>query len=187
MAVIFAIIYWSMSAFNGDIARGSCVPGTDNVTLNKFLTLMSGAIDLLTALIGIFTTIFGRRSLNNWIIVYAESRTYNGEDPDKFKRNRKRMAERAFLYPLATCITLPIEAVFLIFSGLDRFIMILAILKNVTLGIAGLLTGIAFAVDPATHKAFGEAYLQITTNCINRKHINDNISEITVNIPLTNK
>jgi hypothetical protein len=145
---------------------------------------MLGITDLLTGLIGIFTTIAGRRSLKHWIKTYAQSRSYKGEDPNIFKRNRMKMAERAFLYPLATCITLPIEAIFLIFAAFGTFLIQLTVAKNITLGLSGLLTGLAFAVDPATHKAFREAYFQIKLNVKGRQKVRDNISESTINIPL---
>ncbi|KXN73703.1 hypothetical protein CONCODRAFT_3259, partial [Conidiobolus coronatus NRRL 28638] len=132
----------------------------------------------------IFTTIVGRRSLKYWIITYAQSRSYNGEDPDTFKRNRVKMAERAFLYPLSACITLPFEAIFLIYAAVSRVLMQLSIVKNVTLGFSGLLTGLAFAFDPATHKAFGEAYIQIRLNNMRRQKIQDNTSDNKVDIPL---
>jgi hypothetical protein len=62
--------------------------------------------------------------------------------------------------------------------------MQLSIAKNVTLGFSGLLTGLAFAFDPATHKAYGEAYSQIKLNNMRRQKINDNTSDNKVNISL---
>jgi hypothetical protein len=176
-----------MGAFSGKLNKVGCNPGADDYTLNKVFLLMVGFTDLITALIGIFTTIVGHRSLKNWINTYAESRSYKGEDPDMFKRNRLKMAKRAFLYPLATCITLPFEALFLILYGFGYFIIQLGYPKAITLGLSGILTGLAFSVDPATHKAFNEAYTQIKLNRISRQKMNDNRSGSTINIPLANK
>ncbi|KXN73709.1 hypothetical protein CONCODRAFT_3267 [Conidiobolus coronatus NRRL 28638] len=184
MVIIFTAIYGYLGAYTGKLNKFVCFPGADDLTLNKIYRLMLGFTDLLTALIGIFTTVVGRRSLKYWIKTYAQSRSYKGEDPASFKRNRMKMAERAFLYPLATCITLPIEAIFLIVAAFGQFLIQLTVAKNVTLGLSGFLTGLAFAVDPATHKAFREAYFQIKLNIMSRQKVQDNISESTINIPL---
>ncbi|KXN74333.1 hypothetical protein CONCODRAFT_2537 [Conidiobolus coronatus NRRL 28638] len=187
MVFILTIIYWSMGAFSGKLNKVGCNPGADDYTLNKVFLFMAGFTDLITVLIGIFITIVGHRSLKIWINTYAESRSYKGEDPDIFKRNRMKMAKRAFLYPLATCITLPFEALFLIFYGFGYINTQLGYLKAATLGLSGILTGIAFSVDPATHKAFSEAYTQVKINRINRQQMGDNRSGSTINIPLANK
>jgi uncharacterized membrane protein len=187
MVIIFTAIYWSFGAFSGKLNKVGCNPGADNKTLNKVFHLMLGFTNLITALFGILTTFIGRSSLKNWINTYADSRTYNGEDPDNFKRTRMKMAERAFLYPLATCITLPFEAMFFILGVLGYFIIQLGYLKAVTIGSSGLLTGLAFAVDPATHKAFAEAYSQIKLNDISKQKCNEDRCKSTINIPLANK
>jgi uncharacterized membrane protein len=187
MVIIFTVIYWSMGAFSGKLNKVGCNPGADNKTLNIVFHLMLGFTDLITALFGILTTFIGRSSLKNWINAYANSCTYNEEDPDSFKRTRMKMAERAFLYPLATCITLPFEAMFFILGVLGYFVIHLAYLKAVTIGLSGLLTGLAFAVDPATHHAFAEAYSQIKLIGISRQKSNEDRCKSTVNIPLSNK
>jgi hypothetical protein len=184
---ILTLVYWSFGAFTGVLKKVGCNPGADNKTLNTIFLLMAGFINLITAVCGIVTTIVGRNSLNIWIKTYAESRSYQGEDPRKFKKERMKMAERAFLYPLATCITLPIEATFLILYGCGYFIFDLGIPKAITLGLSGLLTGIAFAIDPATHKAFSVAYSQITGK-VNRQRAYKNGSAVNNSaIPLADK
>ncbi|KXN73706.1 hypothetical protein CONCODRAFT_3262 [Conidiobolus coronatus NRRL 28638] len=187
MVIIFTVMYWSFGGFTGKENKFVCIPGADGKIMSKVFRLMLGFTDLLTALIGIFTAIIGRRSLKYWIATYAQSRSYKGEDPETFKRDRMKMAERAFLYPLATCITLPIEAIFLIFAAFDHFLIQLTIAKNVTLGLSGLLTGLAFAVDPATHKAFREAYFLIKLNTMCCQKVQNNTSDSTINIHLANK
>jgi hypothetical protein len=187
MVIAFTVMYWCLGAFTGKENKYVCIPGADDPTYNKIYRLTLGLTDLLTAFVGIFTTIAGRRSLKHWIKTYAQSRSYKGEDPNIFKRNRMKMAERAFLYPLATCITLPIEGIFLIVAAFDVFLLQLTIAKNITLGISGLLTGLAFAVDPATHKAFKEAYHHIRLYNMGCHEIQENASENNINIPLTTR
>jgi hypothetical protein len=184
---IFTLIYWSFGAFTGVLKKVGCNPGSDNKILNSIYLLMTGFVDLITIVCGIFTTVKGHRSLNIWIKTYAESRSYQGEDPRSFKKERMKMAERAFLYPLSTCITLPFEAIFLILFGCGYFVFELGIPKAITLGLSGLLTGIAFAIDPATHKAFSAAYSQIRGKSKCKRSFNNSSSASNSTIPLAVK
>jgi hypothetical protein len=187
MVIIFTIIYWSFGSFNGELNKPVCIPGADNKTLNTVFRLMMGIIDLLTCIIGVFTTVASHRNLNKYINVFSATLTEQGENHDLIIRERRKMAIRSFLYPLATCITLPFEAIFIILYGFGLFVFQLGYPTAVTLGLSGLLTGLAFAFDPATHKAFTEAYSQIRLNINCRQKINDNTSESSINIPLANK
>jgi membrane-bound ClpP family serine protease len=94
------------------------------------------------------------------------------------------MAQRSFLYPLSTCITLPFEAIFLILYGCGLFVFELGIPKAITLGLSGLLTGIAFVIDPATHQAFKSAYYQVTNKNQCKKFNGDKFLNTTDDIPL---
>ncbi|KXN73710.1 hypothetical protein CONCODRAFT_3269 [Conidiobolus coronatus NRRL 28638] len=177
MVIIFTVIYWAFGAFSGVKNKVGCNPGSDNYTLNKIFLLTMGFINLITILVGIYTTIVGHRSLSKWINTYATSRSLTGEDKELFKKERKKLAERSFLYPLSTCITLPVETAFLILYGFGSFNQKLGTPKAITLGLSGLLTGIAFAIDPATHKAFSSAWLTIRQKRLGHHHIEDNSSQ----------
>jgi hypothetical protein len=158
MTFIFTIIYWSFGAFTGVKKKVGCNPGSDDKTLNTVYLLMAGFVDLLTIVVGVYTTIAGHRNLNKWINVYSATITEHGEHQDELLKYRKKMAQRSFLYPLSTCITLPFEAIFLILFGCGLFVFELGIPKAITLGLSGLLTGIAFVIDPATHQAIKSVY-----------------------------
>jgi hypothetical protein len=173
MVIIFTIIYWSMGAFSGKLNKVGCNPGADNKTLNKVFHLMMGFTDLITALIGIFTTVASHRNLNKYINVFSATITEQGENHDLIIKERRKMAVRSFLYPLATCITLPFEAFFFILGVLGYFIIQLGYLKAVTVGLSGTLTGIAFVIDPATHTAFRSAYFQVKNRNHPKKVLND--------------
>ncbi|KXN73713.1 hypothetical protein CONCODRAFT_3272 [Conidiobolus coronatus NRRL 28638] len=158
---IFTLFYWGIGAFEGVTSRQRCTPGADNPTLQLVFTIVQPTLNVITIIICIFTTIVGHRYLNNWINTYAESRSYSGENQTKFKLDRKKMATRSFLYPLSTCITLPFEAVFLYLTASGAYALDMAIPMAIGSCLSGVLTAIAFSIDPAAHKAFKSAYNQI--------------------------
>ncbi|KXN73704.1 hypothetical protein CONCODRAFT_3260 [Conidiobolus coronatus NRRL 28638] len=160
MTIVFTIVYWSFGAFTGVLKKVGCNPGSDDKTLNTVYLLMAGFVDLITIIVGVYTSIAGHRNLNKWVNVYSATIVEHGEHQDELLKYRKKMAQRSFLYPLSTCITLPFEAIFLILFGCGLFVFELGIPKAITLGLSGLLTGIAFVIDPATHIAFKSAYNQ---------------------------
>ncbi|KXN74334.1 hypothetical protein CONCODRAFT_2538 [Conidiobolus coronatus NRRL 28638] len=183
---IFTIIYWSFGAFSGVLKKVGCNPGSDNKTLNAVFLLMMGFVDLLTIVVGIYTSVTGHRNLNKWINVYSATITERGENHEELLKYRKKMAQRSFLYPLSTCITLPFEAIFLILYGCGFFVFELGIPKAITLGLSGLLTGIAFVIDPATHQAFKSAYCQVMNKnndikVISERNLNNSI-DLTLNL-----
>jgi hypothetical protein len=155
---ILTAIYWSFGAYSGVLKKVGCNPGSDNKTLNSIFLLIMGFVDLLTIIVGIYTSVAGHRNLNKWINVYSATVTERGDNHEELLKYRKKMAQRSFLYPLSTCVTLPFEAIFLILYGCGLFVFELGIPKAITLGLSGLLTGIAFVIDPATHHAFKSAY-----------------------------
>ncbi|KXN73723.1 hypothetical protein CONCODRAFT_3283 [Conidiobolus coronatus NRRL 28638] len=187
MVIIFTVVYGLLGAYTGLLRKNGCNPGADDKVLNAVFYFMAGSVDLAAILAGIFTTIVGRRSLRKWIDTYADARSNQNIDQDKFKRDRKKMAERSFLYPLSACITLPAEAVFLYLNAFNIYIFELSIVMAVTVGISGLLTFLAFAVDPAAHKSFTSAYRQIKDRRLYSHSVKDNISETTAHIPLAMK
>jgi hypothetical protein len=144
---------------------------------------MLGITDLLTAIIGITTTVVCHRNLNRYINVFSATLAEQGDNQDLLVKERRKMAVRTFLYPLAAFITLPFEAIFLIFAAFGTFLIQLTIIKNLTLGISGLLTGIAFAIDPSTHSAFKTAYY-LFKNRNNPKKLDDNQTNNLNDIPL---
>ncbi|KXN73731.1 hypothetical protein CONCODRAFT_3291 [Conidiobolus coronatus NRRL 28638] len=187
MVTIFTLIYWGLGAFTGVVARKRCTPGIDNYTLNIVFTVIQATVNMVTVIIGVFTTIVGHRSLNKWINTYANSRSYTGDDQNRFKSDRKKMAERSFLYPLSTLITLPFEAIFLYLTASGIYVFNLVTLMALSTGLSGVLTAIAFAIDPAAHKAFKSAYNKLTDKSRSHKTINDGMSENTSIIPLEQK
>jgi hypothetical protein len=184
MVIIFTVLYGLLGAYTGVKHKIGCNPGADDKTLNTVFYLIAGSVDLITILSCLFTTIVGHRSLNKWINTYAEARSNQGIDQAKFKRDRKKMAERDFLYPLSTCITLPFEAAFLYLNAFGIFVFQLGIGMAFTVGISGLLAFIAFCVDPAAHNSITSAYRLIKELKPYGHQARDNISESTVHIPL---
>ncbi|KXN73725.1 hypothetical protein CONCODRAFT_3285 [Conidiobolus coronatus NRRL 28638] len=187
MVTLFTVIYGLLGAYTGVKRKNGCNPGADDKTLNAVFYFMAGSVDLFTIIACLYTTIVGRISLNKWINTYAEARSNQSIDQDKFKRDRKKMAERSFLYPLSACITLPVEALFLYLNAFGIYIFELSIVMAVTVGISGLLTFLAFAVDPAAHKSFTSAYRQIKDGRLYSHSVKDNISETAAHIPLAMK
>jgi hypothetical protein len=186
LVLVFSIMYWSFGAFSGVKGKVGCNPGSDNPILNQVFLLMMGFINVLTIIIGIVTTILGRRNLKKYINVFSATLTDSGDNYDQIIRDRKKMAERSFLYPLSTCITLPIEAIFLIMYGFGSFNQKLGTPKAITLGLSGVLTGIAFAIDPATRIAFRSAYRKFKYGNLDKSITNDQFKD-NHNIPLQNK
>jgi hypothetical protein len=184
MVSIFTGIYAGLGAFTGVKNKKGCNPGADDKTLNTIFYWIIGLVNVFTIAIGIFTTIVGHRSLNAWINKYADSRSYKGEDPTKFKKDRRKMAVRSFLYPLSTCITLPFEGLFFILNAFNIYIFEITIPNVLGTGLSGVLTALAFSIDPSTHKAFAAAYAQVRHKLSNREGFNDNISESTDTISL---
>ncbi|KXN74336.1 hypothetical protein CONCODRAFT_2540 [Conidiobolus coronatus NRRL 28638] len=187
MVILFTSVYYSLGIFTGKLRKSACNPGADNKTMNRIYFLFVGIIDLITILVGIFTTIVGRQSLNKWINSYADNRNRRLDDQNKFKSDRKKMASRSFLYPLATCVTLPFEALLLILNSFGIMVLQISIPKTITVGLSGLLTGLAFAFDPASHKAFYSAYTQIREKMNGCKPFKDDMTNYADNIPLSEK
>ncbi|KXN73719.1 hypothetical protein CONCODRAFT_3279 [Conidiobolus coronatus NRRL 28638] len=187
MVTIFTAIYGFLGAYTGVKRKVGCNPGADDKVLNGVFYFLAGTVDLITIIVGLFITIVGHRSLNKWINTYAEARSNQGMDQVQFKRDRKKMAERSFLYPLSTCITLPAEAIFLFLNAFGIYIFELSIVMAATIGISGFLTCLAFSADPAAHKSFTSAYYQIKTKWLHSHPVKDDSSEKTVNIPLAMK
>ncbi|KXN73708.1 hypothetical protein CONCODRAFT_3266 [Conidiobolus coronatus NRRL 28638] len=184
MVTIFTVIYGYLGAYTGKLNKFVCFPGADDLTLNKVYRLMLGFTDLLTAIIGITTTVVCHRNLNKYINVFSATLAEQGDSQDLLIKERRKMAFRTFLYPLAAFITLPFEAIFLIFAAFGTFLIQLTIIKNLTLGISGLLTGIAFAIDPSTHSAFKSAYHQFKNRNHLKKEANDHQFKNPNDIPL---
>jgi hypothetical protein len=170
MVVIFTLIYYALGVFSGKTRR-SCNPGADSKTMNTIYFLVVGILDLITIAVGIFTTIMGHRNLNKWIDVYSTTISERGEHVDKLIQDRRKMASRSFLYPLATCITLPFEALLLILNSFGIMVLGISIPKTITVGLSGFLTLLAFTIDPATHIAFKSAYNQVSNRSSNSKDI----------------
>lgn len=187
MVIIFTIIYGLLGAYTGLLRKNGCNPGADDKILNGVFYFMAGTVDLAAILSGIFTTFVGHRSLKKWIDTYADARSNQEMDQAQFKKDRKKMAERSFLYPLSACITLPAEAIFLYLNAFNIYIFELSIVMAVTVGISGFLTFLAFSVDPAAHKSFTSAYRQIRDRRIYGNSDKDNISNTTAHFPLAMK
>jgi hypothetical protein len=187
MVIIFTVIYGLLGAYTGVNNKNGCNPGADNSILNTIFYLIAGSVDLITIIACIFTTIVGHQSLNKWINNYAEAHSNQLTDQAKFIKDRKKMAERAFLYPLSACITLPPESAFHFFNAFGISVLELGIAMSVTVGFSGLLTCLAFSVDPAAHNSFKSAYFQIKNSLLYNKSAEDNISETTAHIPLSIK
>jgi hypothetical protein len=183
MVILFTSVYYFLGVFTGKLRKSACNPGADNKTMNRVYFLFVGVIDFITIIVGIFTTIVGHQSLNKWINSYADNCTRRLDDQNKFKRERRKMAIRSFLYPLATCITLPFEALLLILNSFGIMILQISIPKTITVGLSGL----AFAFDPAAHKAFYSAYGQIKEKRHKCKLFKNDINNYTDNIPLSEK
>jgi hypothetical protein len=173
MVIAFTVMYGCFGAYSGKEHKYVCIPGADDPTLNKAYRLMLGLTDLVTAIIGITTTVACHRNLNKYINVFSATLAEQGDNQELLVMERKKMAFRTFLYPLAAFITLPIEGIFLIVAAFDVFLLQLTIAKNLTLGISGLLTGIAFAIDPSTSLAFRADYYHFKNRNNPKKDLDD--------------
>ncbi|KXN73722.1 hypothetical protein CONCODRAFT_77220, partial [Conidiobolus coronatus NRRL 28638] len=158
MTAVFTLIYWGLGAFSGVERKKACSPGADDKTLNSVFYAIAGLVDLATIISGIFITVTGHRNLNKWINAYSATLAPSENDHEQLIKDRRKMAARSFLYPLSACITLPIECIFLFLNAGNVYVSVLTILMALTIGISGLLTGLAFAIDPATQKSFKSAY-----------------------------
>jgi hypothetical protein len=170
MTAVFTLIYWGLGAFSGVNGKRACSPGADNLTLNSVFYSIVGLVDLATIISGIFITITGHRNLNKWINAYSATLTPGANNNEQLIKDRRKMASRSFLYPLSACITLPFECIFLFLNAGNIYISVLTILMALTIGISGLLTGIAFAIDPATKISFKSAYNTLKYRNSDKKH-----------------
>ncbi|KXN73717.1 hypothetical protein CONCODRAFT_3277 [Conidiobolus coronatus NRRL 28638] len=171
LVITETLIYYGIGAFTGQ-AKRNCNPGVDDYTKHLAFLLLQSLTNLLTIAVCIFTTVKSHGNLNKWIDAVSATITEQGGDRDQLIRERKKIAFRSFLYPLSTCITLPFEAFFLIANGSGKMVIELAILMALTTGLSGILTALAFAVDPITHNAFKSAYSQIKHRNIYKKEDN---------------
>jgi hypothetical protein len=157
------IIYYFLGAFTGSLQKGGCNPGSRDPLYNKVFSAIAGTFCLLTIIACLVTTVVGHRSLTKWINSYANSNLKQDSDQEKFKKQRRKMAERSFLYPLATLITLPAETIFNYLNVLGRREPKVIIAMTLTGGLSGLLTAGAFLIDPAAWSAFQAAKLKSAT------------------------
>ncbi|KXN73726.1 hypothetical protein CONCODRAFT_3286 [Conidiobolus coronatus NRRL 28638] len=161
MTGIFVLIYWALGAYSGVLNKNGCNPGADDFTLNVVFYIIAGLVDFSAIVGGIFITVAGHRNLNKWINVYSATLTQGTKNQEQLIKDRRKMALRSFLYPLSTCITLPFECIFHFFAAANMLVLTLGVIMTFTIAISGLLTGIAFTIDPATHIAFKSAYYQL--------------------------
>ncbi|KXN73736.1 hypothetical protein CONCODRAFT_3296 [Conidiobolus coronatus NRRL 28638] len=161
VVVVFTCIYGGLGAMTGVNNKKGCNPGADDKTLNTVFYLIIGIVNIVTIAAGIFTTVACRRNLNKWINAFTATQNENNYNQESVIKYRKKMAERSFLYPLSTCITLPFEALFFILNAFNVYVLELTIPNILGTGLSGVLTAIAFAIDPATHQAFRAAYRQL--------------------------
>jgi hypothetical protein len=161
LTTIFTLIYYFMGAFTGLKHPSGCKPGAESQTMDAIFTLIKALLEVFTIVTCVTTSIIGRRRLYNWIEVYANSRENESEDREKFIKEGKKIAERSFLYPLSTILTLPFEAIFLILIVCGKFVPQLTIPMAISSGITGVLTFVAFSIDPSTHSSLKEAYFNL--------------------------
>jgi hypothetical protein len=170
MTAVFTLMYYGLGAFTGVKNKRACSPGADNLTLNSVFYSIAGLVDLATIVSGIFITVTGHRNLNKWINAYSATMAPGQVDTEQLIKDRRKMASRSFLYPLSACITLPFECIFLFLNAGNKYVSVLTILMAITVGISGLLTGLAFAIDPATKKSFISAYRTLKYGNSDKKH-----------------
>ncbi|KXN74341.1 hypothetical protein CONCODRAFT_2546 [Conidiobolus coronatus NRRL 28638] len=158
LTIIFTLIYYFMGAFTGLSHPSGCNPGAESHTLDAIFSCIQALVNIFTVISCLTISIIGRRNLSNWITTYASSRENEGQCREQFINEGKKIAERSFLYPLSTILTLPFEAIFLILIVCGKFVPQLTIPMAIFSGLSGVLTFIAFAIDPSTHSAFKDAY-----------------------------
>ncbi|KXN72646.1 hypothetical protein CONCODRAFT_4507 [Conidiobolus coronatus NRRL 28638] len=153
--------YYFLDAFTGTSSKAGCNPGTRDPTNSRAFSILAGLFCLITILSGILVTFFGHRNMNRWVEVYLNNGAYHEEDKEELKKKLRRMAQLSFLYPLATCITLPCEMAFnfKMATGVRDRNLISGM--AITGGISGLLTLIAFAIDPTVWRTFKAAFIII--------------------------
>ncbi|KXN74340.1 hypothetical protein CONCODRAFT_2545 [Conidiobolus coronatus NRRL 28638] len=185
LTIIFTMIYYFMGAFTGLSHPAGCNPGAATQIMDAIFSSIQAFVNLSTIIACITTTVIGHRSLSKWINNYANSHNFDGKNKSQFIKERRKMAERSFLYPLSTILTLPFETIFLILIACGKFVPQLTIPMAVFSSISGLLTGIAFAIDPAVHSALREAYCNIRGEKNNCQISPNNASESSSTGPLT--
>ncbi|KXN66315.1 hypothetical protein CONCODRAFT_20297 [Conidiobolus coronatus NRRL 28638] len=147
--VALMLIFHFLGSYTGKLNKIECRPGSDDPTYFKLVEGLLGVFGLLTLVICVATYFISRRSFKNMITDYANLHIENVNEQDLFKSNRIKMAERSFLYPLATVITLPSPIALSVMDVIDYYPTAIYYLMVLTQGISGILTFIAFVLDPA--------------------------------------
>lgn len=146
----FVVLYYFIGVFGDTELKGKCIPGNPvNEANNRLFSIIASLLNFTTIVVCIFVTIIGHRSLNQWIDHYAQTNLDSDFDQEKFKNEKTKLAQRSFLYPLTTCIVLPIETIYYFLIGCGLEIDELVSPMIVTSGLSGTLTAIIFFVDPA--------------------------------------
>jgi hypothetical protein len=148
IAVLMSIFHY-LGSYTGTQNKIECRPGSDDPIYFKFVEGLLGAIGMLTLVICVATYFISRRSFKNMITDYANLHIENVHEQDLFKSNRIKMAERSFLYPLATVITLPSPIALSVMDVVDHYSTVIYIFMALSQGVSGILTFIAFVLDPA--------------------------------------
>jgi hypothetical protein len=153
--------YYFLGAFTGTFQKAGCNPGSKDKTNDKVFSFLAGFICLITILSGILVTYFGHKNMNRYAQAYVDNGDYKEEDKEALKKQLRKMAQLSFLYPLATCITLPAEMIynFMKLAGYRNTNAIIAM--TVLGGLSGLFTFIAFILDPAVWRSAEVAYKRI--------------------------
>ncbi|KXN73718.1 hypothetical protein CONCODRAFT_3278 [Conidiobolus coronatus NRRL 28638] len=147
------LVYYGLGAFTGVPARKRCTPGVDDYSKNLVFILFQSLTNLFTIAVSTFTE--------------------EGGDRDHLINERRKLAFRSFLYPLSTIVTLPFEAIFLIFNGFGAYVIELFVVMVIGSGLSGVLTALAFGVDPATHKSFKTAYYLVKNRNSHKKDLDE--------------
>jgi hypothetical protein len=147
---ILMVISHFLGLFTGLSRTVACNPGSTSHLNNKIAFGISGTISLITILAGIFTTVQGHRSMSQWIQLYSVKTVEGDFNQQDFQKKKIKRAQRSFLYPLGTIITISVETAVQyswFFTALPPRPLYTA--NAIMNGTNGIVTMITFLLDPA--------------------------------------
>jgi hypothetical protein len=137
-----------LEVFSG-VEKIECRPSSDNFLYFQIEEGLIGLLSIGTLFTSFVTYIVSKRQFVRSITAYAESYIDDEIERDRFLVKRSRMLDRSFLYPLGTLITLPAPIALSVMDLIDSYTYPIYIALAISQGMSGILTFIAFSLDPA--------------------------------------
>jgi hypothetical protein len=159
---IIVVVFHFLGVFKENKDKLLCTPGSDVFAIQMVENAVAGLLNIIAVFAGIYTTYIGHRYISQWINKYSNKQMPGGNNQPSFKAKKRKTVQRSFLYPLSTVITLSSELVTCIWSLFGNPTQIIKTFNRYTTGFKGILTFIAFIVDPAVCDSLRSAYRKIT-------------------------